>query len=95
MDAATLANDTIKLLVENLIGQATENSYFYKMLNEMTEEDKYGLIREVLDPYGANVMVTTKDIDRIIKDLSQIIANALNIALHPGIDLKDVNRYLN
>ncbi|SHJ45956.1 spore protease [Geosporobacter subterraneus DSM 17957] len=94
VDAATLANDTIGLVVENLSKQATKGSDFYKMLQRMSDEDKYGLIREVLDPYGANVIVTTKDIDIIIKDVSQIIANGINIALHPGIELKDVNRYL-
>lgn len=94
VDAATLANDTIGLVVENLSSQATKGSDFYKMLQGMSDEDKYSLIREVLDPYGANVIVTTKDIDMIIKDVSQIIANGINIALHPGIELKDVNRYL-
>ncbi|AOT68540.1 GPR endopeptidase [Geosporobacter ferrireducens] len=94
VDAATLANDTIGLVVENLSSQATKGSDFYKMLKGMSDEDKYSLIREVLDPYGANVIVTTKDIDMIIKDVSHIIANGINIALHPGIELKDVNRYL-
>ncbi len=94
VDAATLASDTIGLVVENLSHQATKDSGFYKMLQGMSDEDKYSLIREVLDPYGANVIVTTKDIDVIIKDVSQIIANGINIALHPGIELKDVNRYL-
>jgi spore protease len=94
VDAATLTNDTIKLVVEALKSQAAKGSQFFQMLREMSEEDKYSLIREVLDPYGANVFVTTKDIDMIITNLSQIIANALNISLHPGIDLKDVNRYL-
>ena len=94
VDAATLTNDTIKLVVETLTKQATEGSAFYNMLKGMNDDDKYNLIKEVLDPYGANVIVTTKDIDMIIRDISQIIANGLNIALHPGIDLKDVNRYL-
>ncbi|MEW9123014.1 MAG: GPR endopeptidase [Thermotaleaceae bacterium] len=94
VDAATLANDTIQLVIENLTNQGSQSTEFYKMLKTMSDEDKYSLIREVLDPYGANVMVTTKDIDIIIKDISQIIANGINIALHPGIELKDVNRYL-
>ena len=42
----------------------------------------------------ANVIVTPTDIDALIDDLSIIIANGLNMALHPGIDLKDVNRYI-
>lgn len=49
----------------------------------------------MLEPYSANIIVTPKGVDEIIADLSQIIANGINIALHPGIDLKDVNRYIN
>ncbi len=94
VDAATLASDTIGLVINNFVEQSKKGSEFYNMLKEISEEEKYHLIREVLDPYGANVIVTTKDIDKIIKDISQIIANAINIAVHPGIDLKDVNRYL-
>ena len=41
-----------------------------------------------------NVVVTPKEIDLIIDDLSIIIANGLNMALHHGIDLEDVNRYI-
>ncbi len=94
VDAATLTNDTIQLVIEALIKQSSKNSEFYKVLKNMSQEDQYSLIKESLDPYGANVMVTTKDIDLVIKNISQVIANALNIALHPGIQLKDVNRYL-
>ena len=94
VDAATLTNDTIGLVVDSFVQQSKKGSEFYNMLKGISDEDKYHLIREVLDPYGANVIVTTKDIDIIIKDISQIIANAINNSLHPGIDLKDVNRYL-
>ncbi|MBS3994750.1 MAG: GPR endopeptidase [Alkaliphilus sp.] len=94
VDAATLANDTIGLVVDNFVQQAQKGSEFYNILKGISDEDKYNLIKEVLDPYGANVIVTTKDIDIVVKDISQIIANAINISLHPGIDLKDVNRYL-
>lgn len=94
VDAATLTNDTIKLVVDHLSKETSKESEFYKILKAMSDEDKYSLIREVLEPYGANVIVTTKDIDMIIKNISKIIANALNMSLHPGIDLKDVNRYL-
>ena len=41
-----------------------------------------------------NVVVTPTDIDAVIDDLSIIVANGLNMALHPGIDLQDVNRYI-
>ncbi|MBF8982019.1 GPR endopeptidase [Lutibacter sp. B2] len=94
VDAATLTNDTIKLVIEHLCEQSEKGSQFYNLLKEISDEDKYALIRDALEPYGANMIVTTKDIDTIIRNISQIIANAINIAIHPGIDLKDVNRYL-
>ena len=94
VDAATLTNDTIKLVIEHLCEQSEKGSQFYDLLKEISDEDKYSLIRDALEPYGANMIVTTKDIDMIIRNISQIIANAINIAIHPGIDLKDVNRYL-
>ncbi|WP_330671435.1 GPR endopeptidase [Anaeromicrobium sp.] len=94
VDAATLANDTISLVVNHLANQTSKGSSFYNLLKGMKDEDKYELIREVMEPFNANVIVTTKDIDMIITNISQIIANALNICLHPGIEIKDVNRYL-
>lgn len=95
VDAATMVNDTIDMIVSEMKKQAKVGSNFYSMLEEMESEDKYQLIKEVLNPYMGNVMVTPKEVDDLINDLSQVIANGLNISLHPGIDLKDVNRYLN
>ena len=40
-------------------------------------------------------MVTPKEVDLIINDISLVVANGLNIALHPGIGFDDVNRYIN
>lgn len=94
VDAATLTSDTIDLVIEAFTRQSSRGSDFYKMLMDLKDDEKYSLIREILEPYNANVMVTPKDIDEVITNLSQIIANAINIALHPGIDLKDVNRYI-
>jgi len=95
VDAATMTNDTINMVISGLKNHSEEGSQFYNMLSGMEDQEKYSLIKEVLEPYGANVIVTTKEIDKIITDISQVIANAINISLHPGIDLKDVNRYLN
>lgn len=94
VDAATLTNDTIQLVINAFSKQAKVGSQFYNMLQELKNEEKYELIKEVLEPYSANVVVTPKEVDDIILNLSHIIANGINMALHPGIDLKDVNRYL-
>lgn len=94
VNAATIVSDTLDLILDSLKEQAELGKEFYSLLDELSEDDKYELIVEVLNPFMANTIVTPKDIDVTIDDLSIILANGLNIALHPGIDLKDVNRYL-
>ena len=94
VDAATMINDTMDLIIDSMKKEAKIGTEFYSMLEQVSSEEKYNLIREVLEPYMPNVVVTPKEIDELIDNLSIIIANGLNISLHPGIDLKDVNRYL-
>lgn len=94
VNAATIVNDTMDLIIDSLKNEAEIGREFYSLLDDLSNEEKYSLIEEVLNPFMANVIVTPKDIDVLIDDLSIIIANGLNIALHPGIGIKDVNRYI-
>lgn len=94
VNAATLVNDTMDLIIDSLKEQSGDSSEFYELLSRLSKEEKYSLIEEVLKPFAGDVVVTPKDIDVLIDDLSIIVANGLNISLHPGIDLKDINRYI-
>lgn len=94
VDAATMANDTIDLVLDNMVKEAPRGSEFYKMLSSIDRDEKYQMIKEVLSPYVGNMIVTPKEIDDIISRISRVIANGLNIALHQGITLQDVNRYV-
>lgn len=93
VDAATMANDTIERVIEAFIKESKKGSQFYNMLKETAEEEKYNLIKEVLDPYAENMFVTPKEVDAVIENLVNIIANSINIAIHPGIEVDDINRY--
>ena len=95
VDAATMANDTIDLVIDSMIEQAPQGTEFYNMLKGIDRDEKYGMIREVLEPYVGNLIVTPKEIDEVVRKIAKIIANGLNIALHQGIGLNDVNRYVN
>lgn len=44
-----------------------------------------GRVEQYLESRDFDMIVTSTDIDEIIKDFSDIIANAINITLHPGI----------
>lgn len=94
VDAATMVNDTMDKILEEMQKQSTKGTEFYKMLRSANEEEKYHLILEVLEPYSGNMFVTPKEVDSVVDRLADIIGNAINIALHPGIDTKDMNRYI-
>ncbi|MBZ4666528.1 GPR endopeptidase [Mahella sp.] len=95
VDAGTMANDTIDMLIETLMKQSKGDTQFYSMLKSMDRDEKYSLITEVISPYVGKLMVTPKDIDAVIDDVSRIIANGINISLHESVTLEDVNRYVN
>ncbi|AEV69105.1 GPR endopeptidase [Acetivibrio clariflavus] len=94
VDAATMANDTIDLVIDSLLNEAKEDKQFYDMLKNIDRNEKYQLIQEVLEPYVGNLIVTPKEIDDVVDRIAKVIANGLNIALHQGITLNDVNRYI-
>lgn len=95
VDAATMANDTIDLVLDSMIKQAPQGTEFYNMMKGIDRDEKYGMIQEVLEPYVGNLIVTPKEIDEVVRKIAKVIANGLNIALHQGISLDDVNRYVN
>lgn len=84
VDAATLTSDIIDIAIDSLMEQSGAGGAFYNMLKELKEEEKYHLIKDALDPYDKNVVVTPKDIDETIENLSVIISEGLNRSLHPG-----------
>ena len=95
VDAATMANDTIDLAIDEMIKQATSGGEFYNMLKSIDKNEKQKMIEEILNPYVGNLMVTPKEVDLVIDSLSKVIANGINIALQPALGLEDINRYMN
>ncbi len=51
-----------------------------EFLNKLQEEDKYEMIKQVLVPEDYNFIVTPKEIDELIENMSSIVARGINIA---------------
>jgi spore protease len=94
VDAATLTNDAIDLVIDSMMKEAKSGSDFYNMLKDLDREHKYELLKESLQPFVGQLIVTPKEIDDIITRVSKVVANGLNMALHQGITLKDVDKYI-
>lgn len=94
VDAATMASDTLDLVLDSMMNQAGQGSDFYKMLSQIDRDEKYRMIIELLEPNSGNLVVTPKDTDEIVEYLSKLVANGINMALHENIGPKDVDRFL-
>jgi spore protease len=92
--AATIANDAIDLIVDELIKKSENGTDFYKMLKSLDKNEKNSLIREILDPSVGDLMVTPKDVDVIMDSLSKVIANGINMAIQPNLDMEEINAFM-
>lgn len=76
VEAATIAADSLDLFIQKLQQEAHSNSF----LNELQEENKYEMIKEVLAPEEYNFIVTPKEIDELIENMSSVVARGINYA---------------
>lgn len=77
VDAATITNDCLDLLIGKLQDEAKSNEY----LNQLKEEDNYQEIKDTLLPKNFNLIVTPKEIDELIINMTEVIAMGINKSL--------------
>ena len=85
VEAATIASDTMELFIGSIkkeLEQVNQKNEAYKLLEQLQNEDKYQIIKQLLSTDENNYMVTPKEIDQIITDMSHVIANGINMALN-------------
>ena len=74
VETAVLVNDSLDLFIEKLQDEAKSNDY----LNKLKEEDNYEEIKEALIPKEYNLIVTPKEIDELIENMTKIVATGIN-----------------
>jgi len=72
-------------LKENIEIKEEDKRNLMGIIGSLNEDEIKQLLTEVLSPIGYNLMVTTKEIDFIIENLSQILGYGINQALHKKI----------
>lgn len=78
VEAATIAADSLTMFIQKVQEQAKSNDF----LNQLQEEDKYEMIKEVLSPNDYNFIVTPKEIDELIENMKDIVARGINFAIN-------------
>jgi spore protease len=91
--ASTIVNNSIDLMVAHFKQQTNQSDQILGMLNQLNEDERLMLVKEVLTPLGQDLLVTPKEIDQFIEDVANIIASGLNAALHEAVDSDNVAAY--
>ncbi len=89
VDAVTIAANTLDYIVEYLNKELKKTTADDKLKEQwlgtvgtLSSKDKMDLFSTVLTENGINMMVTPKEVDIDIKNLSEIISGAIDRALH-------------
>lgn len=87
--ASTIAMDTIDTLHKH-----AAFARYFKSMENLSDADRQVIVRQVLPDTLGDLMVTPKEVDRLIDDMSVVVAGGVNQALHPNIDYENIHLYL-
>ncbi|KGE18215.1 GPR endopeptidase [Paenibacillus wynnii] len=91
--ASTIVNNVLEMMKTHF-GQGTPHTKkIMGMLDEISENERLSLVKEVLEPLGHDLIVTPKEIDEFIEEIANIVASGLNTALHEAVDPTNVGAY--
>lgn len=87
VDTATIVNDTIELMEESLKDKTDDVGQIMGVLSDLEYNEKHAFIKEILSPMYGESIVTPSGVDELIETLSEMLAESINKAVHPGYEL--------
>lgn len=96
--ASTIVNNVFDLMKSHFNQESDGDNQGHTkqimgMLHDLTEGERLGLVKEVLEPLGHDLIVTPKEIDEFIEDIANVIASGLNLSLHDAVNPDNVATY--
>jgi spore protease len=91
--ASTIVNNTLEMMRGHFEKQNGDSNQILGLVNQMADNERLQLVKEVLSPLGHDLLVTPKEIDEFIEDIANIIASGLNASLHEAVDTDNVAAY--
>ena len=88
LNAETLGVPVIAVGVPTVVDAATLTR------DVLAQAGRDGLEPDALGEAGGGLIVTPKDIDTQVHDLAKVIGYGINLALHPGLTIQDVELFL-
>lgn len=84
VDTATIVNDTIEMMEKALSDKTDDVGQIMGILSDLEYDEKQVFIKEILSPMYGESIVTPSYVDEIIDSLSDLLAESINRAVHPG-----------
>lgn len=88
--ATTIANDAIERVFTSPEFSGNDGPSYQNLDQNLKNQ----VLQQILQPYLGSLVVTPKEIDELIQDISRCIAGGINIALHPEITIDNISQYL-
>lgn len=88
VDTATIVNDTIEMMEETLKDKTDDVGQIMGILSDLEYNEKHMFIKEILSPMYGESIVTPSGVDELIDNLSDLLSESINRAVHPGYELK-------
>ena len=77
VETAVLVNDCLDIFISKLQENAQSNIF----MNELKQKDNYSDIKESLIPGDYNLIVTPKEIDDLIENMSKVVSEGVNLSM--------------
>lgn len=90
VDAQTLTTDILERLESHLYKQ-DKNNDFLGLFGNLNNLERKELLGEAINNSLYDMMVTPKEIDEVIEDLSKIISSSIDIAVHENLRSEYLN----
>lgn len=91
IDTATIVSDSLDLMQKKLTEKTNNTQEIIGLLGKLSKSEKHIFIKEVLSPLYNDTFVAPNEVDELLEISSDIISSAINIAVHPGITIEDIN----
>jgi spore protease len=75
------------MMEEVLTDKTDDVGQIMGILSDLESNEKHAFIKEILNPLYGDSIVTPNGIDELIEILSDILAESINKAIHPGYEL--------
>lgn len=82
VDAPTIANDALDMLLDTMLQETGENAPFFNALSKLNRDEKYQMLKNLFAPQELSTIVTPRDIDAMILRISDVVSDGINRCLH-------------